>query len=854
MPVQIRQAWQGQVRVLVSGGEGYFSSVWDAGRQRQEVLVRLPDARKPEGTLFSGGVRRGGDDSDEAVAVIFSIDANPTPEAKQRFYQAKAEHYAVMRRLDYAGAAWFRFQEAEARKIGGGSADLQDFARWNRSDDNHYDLFTGGRALAENLQLDRALGAVAPGDETVDVNSIQGISVAALDFSTLIAEASPAKDALAAAIPEDQHAIFFPSVAAARATFDQVSESNLPAVDSLAMESRESNLLERYQRQLGLRATKLAELLGPQVVKSLAITGSDPYFATGTDIAVLFESPSPQVLSTLLATQIAASNIVAKAAAAGKGEVAGVNYTSLVSPDRQSCSYLAVMDQMVVVTNSLAQLQHLAEVKQGKRKSLGALPEYTFFRMRYGVGQGEETAFVVLSDATIRRWCSPRWRIGEARRIAALARTAHATAARIAGTPLAADAGADAYGTLDFFTPIAELPLSKVTRAEADAYARWRDGYERNWRGVFDPIAIRFARSARGIGADITVMPLIAGSDYREMIELSRGAKLAEASGDPHGALGHVVFAFNHESAPARRWVGLGRTMMTGVKVDPLSWLGSSIALYADEDPFWAELAAAENADDFFERNFTRLPVALRVESTNGLKLAAFMTGVRAMVEQTAPNLTAWEPVEHAGLSYVKVTARGQGPGRSDVSICYAAMPDSLVISLSESVIRRSLERSAARLPAPAATAAAAGAPTASPTTKPALRPWLGESAALQVSARVGDLLFGMGREEFGRRLQQASWSNIPILNEWKGIAPAGTDPVAFHEKWWNEKLVCPAGGKYVWNEKLQTMESTAAGSPQSPRKVNISQLELKGFTFGNFGLTFEDNGLRARVELEKQQ
>ncbi len=40
-------------------------------------------------------------------------------------------------------------------------------------------------------------------------------------------------------------------------------------------------------------------------------------------------------------------------------------------------------------------------------------------------------------------------------------------------------------------TPIAEIPLDEVTQAEADAYRRGADGYQRNWSWAFDPIALR---------------------------------------------------------------------------------------------------------------------------------------------------------------------------------------------------------------------------------------------------------------------------------------------------------------------------------------------------------------------------
>lgn len=83
-------------------------------------------------------------------------------------------------------------------------------------------------------------------------------------------------------------------------------------------------------------------------------------------------------------------------------------------------------------------------------------------------------------------------------------------------------------------TPIGELPLERVTKSEADAYGRWRDGYQNNFSWAFDPIALKFTVNSAPLAGDLTVMPLIDNTDYREFVALSRGAKLKPTSGDPH--------------------------------------------------------------------------------------------------------------------------------------------------------------------------------------------------------------------------------------------------------------------------------------------------------------------------------
>ena len=100
------------------------------------------------------------------------------------------------------------------------------------------------------------------------------------------------------------------------------------------------------------------------------------------------------------------------------GTLANHRYQGVVKEDRSVCSYLAAWDRTVLVINSLVQLKKILETKTGKGENLAALDEYTFFRDRYKRGE-PESALLIITDATIRRWCGPRWRIGTSRRIRA---------------------------------------------------------------------------------------------------------------------------------------------------------------------------------------------------------------------------------------------------------------------------------------------------------------------------------------------------------------------------------------------------------------------------------------------------
>src|SRR5207247_775573 len=81
------------------------------------------------------------------------------------------------------GAAWFRHQGRQARQALAGGAGAVDLGAGQRAPDrpdtleDTYALFTGGRALSENLQLDRLLPPRDPNREQQEVSlaSVRGV-------------------------------------------------------------------------------------------------------------------------------------------------------------------------------------------------------------------------------------------------------------------------------------------------------------------------------------------------------------------------------------------------------------------------------------------------------------------------------------------------------------------------------------------------------------------------------------------------------------------------------------------------------------------------------------------------------
>ena len=844
--------------VLDGEGEAFVGqgdNATDAGRgAHQSLCVRTSQPRDLSGRLFMPT-----GDGNGFRAARFSIPASDaSADARDSFFRAQQAHYERLVGREIPGGAWFRFRMNQAQHAQGTQRDENPVAanrRPNRELDDTYALFTGGRAVSENLALEHAIGATKDEPETVVINKITGITVAEIDWAPLVKELQPSLDPLASYVPGDQHAVFFPSFAAAREVAESCDRLGTPVPDALNPRSEDQRIKQRYERQLGLSLSEIAKLLGPALVNTVAITGSDPYFATGTDVAVLFEAKQADALRTVLAAKIELARAAVPNAQKIDQQIEGVQVTGARSPDRAMSSYLATIDDVVVVTNSPVQLARLIKSHRDGNV-LAKQPEYIFFRSRYPRGEADDSAFVMLSDATIRRWCGARWRIADSRRTRAAAVMADQVARGIGNVPATQPLpDVSSFGSLEFLTPIVELELEKVTESEKQAYGRWRVDYQTNWRRVFDPIAAKLTTNDKQLALDLSVMPLIWGTEYRQFVEMSRGAAIDPQAADAHGALAHFAVAINPQSNMMRGWGNFARNMAPALQVDPLAWLGPTVSLYFDDDPFWQELAKIEPNQmiEFMTKEGFRLPIGVRIQSNSPMRMVAFITALRAFAEQTAPGMTQWEALKYNEQDYVRVTpserAKADQHQIENVALYYAATGDALVLTLNEDVMKRSLDRMAARRVS--ATAPAPSAPSVQLAPQPTTQPWLGSSLAAQVDRKFLDVWSRSYRESYAHEMQRRSWDNLPILNEWKRLFP-DQDPVKIHEKYWHSKLTCPGGGEYVWNEQWQTMESTAFGSPSNPKMQPISPPLLDQFRFLNAGITFEEQGLRARAVLDR--
>src|SRR5690606_15290143 len=144
--------------------------------------------RAPEGRAVSGLLVVPDTDLDGMVPLRFTIDPSAADaDAEGAFQRAKLAHHRDLQGRALPGSAWFRFRARQAADAIGEQADEAELQPWRPTQipefERAFALFTGGRAVAENLQLDRALPEVAAAERTVDLASLKGITVREYDWT-----------------------------------------------------------------------------------------------------------------------------------------------------------------------------------------------------------------------------------------------------------------------------------------------------------------------------------------------------------------------------------------------------------------------------------------------------------------------------------------------------------------------------------------------------------------------------------------------------------------------------------------------------------------------------------------------
>jgi len=235
-----------------------------------------------------------------------------------------------------------------------------------------YDITTGTTAIAETLALDRMRNPAKNADpeaRTLDVATLPAIDIKEHDWVTMMGDKKPAPEHLAGFVPHDNYYLHFKHFGKFLELMDLANELGATIGRSLSVQSKEAYFKERIERQLCLKSTGLGKLLGPALIKSLAVTGSDPYVREGSDLTFLFQTTNKTLFLAGLEPHLKEARASwGKDLKEARSEHAGLKIESFVTPLREVSLHRAVMDDVVIYSNSPVGIRRVIDAAMGKIK------------------------------------------------------------------------------------------------------------------------------------------------------------------------------------------------------------------------------------------------------------------------------------------------------------------------------------------------------------------------------------------------------------------------------------------------------------------------------------------------------
>lgn len=639
-------------------------------------------------------------------------------------------------------------------------------ARPSRSDLTELmDTTTGALSIQEALQMDRPLLLRAAREKaSVPIGTLKPPRSAPHPWDDLLRQlgtTAPAEP-LAAMVPAEFYYLRAADLDVLFQLSDQIDAWATPLVGALDRQAAEHDLAGRYETQLGLARTALSRALGKEVVAQVALVGSDPYLREGSDVSVIFQVKQRALFEAGLAGTLATRAREHGSVAATTTAYQGVDVKIMTSPDGAVRQHRATVGDTEIVSNSLGAVKRILDAIKGKRPRLADEKDFAYLMARDAGVRGDALGF--MGDRFVGEVVGPRQKVLEARRQIALAElmtpgfaallhgfltgksptsvdelvTAkllskdelkHGSGAPIAWKP--GEAARSVFGTPAALTPLLDLPEpALVTESERDAYERFSRTYESYWRTYIDPAAIRIAIDPAPTGttltADLRIVPLIDGTDYREILEMAGQARVEVPA---LGSGARAVVGIGQEARVRRELSRLVRGV-AGRHDFGLDFLGEWAMVGLDDRPAVAQAVFAtsrdlpqvpggeerRHVDEITALASVPAYVAIGIKSMTGAALA--LAAIHGIADDVLPGAITWGETgsKERDVSIVRIAIAGDfGRGRDDGEaapkeeknnkIYYALTRGVFLASFSERTLRRLVnELIDGHGPAPAAT------------------------------------------------------------------------------------------------------------------------------------------------------
>jgi hypothetical protein len=598
---------------------------------------------------------------------------------------------------------------------------------------------TGMLSVQEALQHDRPLLlAAAKEKHTTPIAKLVGPKLAAHPWDEMLRGLSspPPTEPLATAAPAEFWYLRAADLPTVFRMADQLDAWGTPAANLMDGNLEERDLARRYETQLGLARTELGRALGKEVIESVAFTGSDPYLREGSDVTAIFAVKQSLLFNAALVATLAAHAKAHGGVTSSNLTYEGASIVSATSADGAVHQYRTTLGTLAIVSNSLAATKGVIDAFQRKRPRLADEMDFRYMLARDASTPADVLGF--FGDKFVAEAVGPRQKVLEARRQIATAELMTPGFAALLygwiygkspasvddlvaskllrkeelkhanGTPIAwrpAETPRSPWGTPSALTPLIDVTApDSVSEAEKVAYERFSRTYESYWSGYIDPAMLRLSTSGEKgstILADLRILPLIEGTDYRDIRELAGQARV-KAPSITDGL--RAVVGIGPTAGVRRELASLAgaRSGRFGVHFD---FLGDWAMVGTVDRPRIADVtrrltrdlpqmpASSEDREDMDEiAEAARMPAYAAVEIRSVTAAGIALAEVRKLGESVFHDQLIWtESGSEGGRSIVRIGVKGepQGPdGGKDVLAFYALTDKALFVALDERVLR----------------------------------------------------------------------------------------------------------------------------------------------------------------------
>lgn len=437
-------------------------------------------------------------------------------------------------------------------------------------------IFTGALAVQESLQLDRMRvpprlrpGVDLPRQKIIDVARLHGPTIKSHPWKQMLGEKKPDIGPMARMVPEDFYFVEFRSLNKLLDLLDEGDLWSLQLFDQTRRDARTQRVGERLRQQLAVKTDRLLRPFYDGVVAEVALTGSDPFLAEGSDVTLLFRAKQADVLKKRMDGFLEDAMKARPSAKRTEGQYLGFPYVHVSTPERDIHTFSAYPQPgLHVRSNSKTAFFHVLDAIKGRApdgkpvRRLGDSTEFAYIRTLMPRGAKEEDGFIYLSDPFIRHLVGPGLKLTERRRMlcynhlrmighaALMYRTEFGCAPKSladleranccpgafnkddltcldGGTySLSADGlhgVCSHHGHADRLVPCCETSLAWVFPDEAEEYKNFLAQYNQYWRSYFDPIALRVQVTPERYRLETIVLPLINNSIYTGLERTLRG-------------------------------------------------------------------------------------------------------------------------------------------------------------------------------------------------------------------------------------------------------------------------------------------------------------------------------------------